>query len=40
MAGLGLTERHVQAIWYDAALRPKRLVTRRGSEVIVVSPGE
>lgn len=40
MAGLGLTERHVQAIWYDAALRPKRLVTRRGSEVFVVSPGE
>ena len=35
-----LTERHVQAIWYDAALRPKRLVTRRGSEVVVLSPGE
>jgi len=35
-----LTERHVQAIWYDAALRPKRLVTRRGSEVVVVSPGD
>ena len=34
-----LTERHVQAIWYDAALRPKNLVTRRGSEVRVVSPG-
>ena len=34
-----LTERHVQAIWYDAALRPKKLVTRRGSEVTVVSPG-
>ena len=36
----GLTERHVQAIWYDAALRPPRLYTRRGSEVAVVSPGE
>lgn len=35
-----MTERHVQAIWYDALLRPKRLVTRRGSEVRVVSPGE
>ena len=36
----GLTERHVQAIWYDAALRPSRLYTRRGNEVAVVSPGE
>lgn len=35
-----LTERHVQAIWYDAALRPPRLRTRRGTEVAVVSPGE
>ena len=35
-----ITERHVQAIWYDAAFRPERLVTRRGSEVRVVSPGE
>ena len=35
-----LTERHVQAIWYDAALRPKRLRTRRGSEVSVITPGE
>ena len=35
-----LTERHVQAIWYDEALRPKNLVTRRGSELWVVHPGE
>jgi hypothetical protein len=35
-----LTERHVQAIWYDASLRPRRLVTRRGEEVVVLSPGE
>jgi len=35
-----ITERHVQAIWYDAALRPRDLRTRRGSEVTVVSPGE
>ena len=35
-----ITERHVQAIWYDEALRPKSLVSRRGSEVHVVHPGE
>ena len=35
-----VTERHVQAVWYDSALRPRRLFTRRGSEVVVVSPGE
>ena len=35
-----ICERHVQAIWYDSALRPQRLVTRRGSEVFVISPGE
>ena len=35
-----ISERHVQAIWYDAALRPARLVTRRGSEVRVLDPGE
>lgn len=35
-----ITERHVQAIWYDAALRPRRLFTRRGTEVNVVTPGE
>ena len=35
-----ITERHVQAIWYDASLRPRRLYTRRGVEVSVVSPGE
>lgn len=35
-----ISERHVQAIWYDAALRPQNLVTRRGQAVRVVSPGE
>ena len=35
-----ITERHVQAIWYDANLRPRHLTTRRGSAVTVVSPGE
>ena len=37
---MDVTERHVQAVWYDAALRPERLVTRRGTTVKVVSPGE
>ena len=35
-----LTERHVQAIWYDEKLRPGRLLTRRGVAVRVVDPGE
>ncbi len=35
-----LSERHVQAIWYDAGLRPRHLVTRRGTEVRVVHPGD
>lgn len=35
-----ITERHVQAIWYDPTLRPSHLVTRRGNEVHVISPGE
>ena len=35
-----ITERHVQAIWYDDRLRPSNLVSRRGESVRVVSPGE
>lgn len=35
-----VTERHVQAIWYDAAFRPANLFTRRGSEVRVIHPGD
>lgn len=35
-----ITERHVQAIWYDMTLRPRRLLTHCGNEVRVVSPGE
>lgn len=35
-----LTERHVQAIWYDRYMRPERLVTRQGLEVRVVHPGD
>ena len=34
-----LTERHVQAIWYDGALRPQPLRTIGGGEVVVVNPG-
>ncbi len=32
-------ERHLHCIWYDAALRPARLQTDRGEEVIVDDPG-
>ncbi len=35
-----ITERHVQAIWYDRAFRPARLTTTAGEEVRVVYPGE
>lgn len=35
-----LTERHVQAIWYDRCMRPERLSTRQGAEVRVVHPGD
>ena len=34
-----VTERHVQAIWYDSALRPKFLRTIRGGDVTVIDPG-
>ncbi len=34
-----LTERHVQAIWYDREFRPERLLTRRGTPVRVIHPG-
>lgn len=34
-----LTERHVQAVWYDREMRPERLVTRGGVAVRVVDPG-
>lgn len=35
-----ITERHVQAIWYDGRLRPANLFSRRGESVRVLSPGE
>ena len=34
-----ILERHVQAIWYDPALRPKNLFSRKGQEVKVIDPG-
>ena len=34
-----ITERHVQALWYDGALRPKNLRTTEGVPVRVVDPG-
>ena len=40
MNGRGPSERRVQAIWYDASLRPQRLLANDGREVYVASPGE
>lgn len=34
-----LSERHVQAIWYDRVLRPDGLVTRTGEAIQVIYPG-
>lgn len=34
-----LSERHVQALWYDGALRPQELQTPRGLSVHVIDPG-
>ena len=34
-----VSERHVQAIWYDAALRPANLRTADGAPIRVVDPG-
>ena len=35
-----VTERHVQAIWYDGALRPAALHTTQGAPVEVLDPGD
>ena len=35
-----LTERHVQAIWYDCTIRPEVMRTSQGARVRVVHPGE
>ena len=34
-----ISERHVQALWYDGALRPKDLRTTDGLSVRVIDPG-
>ena len=34
-----LTERHVQAAWYDRQIRPETLCTSRGESVAVIHPG-
>ena len=34
-----LTERHVQAAWYDRAIRPERLYSMKGECVTVIHPG-
>ncbi len=38
-SGFSHTERHLQCIWFDAALRPAGLRTRDGETVTVISPG-
>lgn len=38
--GETLTERHVQAIWYDRDIRPGALYTRAGEPLRVVYPGD
>ncbi len=35
-----LTERHIQALWYDQAFRPQRLFTKDGELVQIVYPGD
>jgi len=40
MRAMSITERHVQAIWYDRDLRPAQLFTHDGETVRVVHPGE
>ena len=37
--GETLTERHVQAAWYDRAIRPERLYSMKGESVTVIHPG-
>lgn len=39
-AGEPLTERHVQAVWFDGELRPAAMSTGDGETVTVVHPGE
>ena len=38
--GESLTERHLQAIWYDGSLRPQNMRTTSGARITVIDPGE
>ncbi len=38
--GFAYTERHLQCVWFDAALRPGTLQTEKGEAVIVEHPGQ
>ena len=38
--GEPLTERHLQALWYDRDMRPPVLLDREGREIRVANPGE
>jgi len=38
--GFPYTERHLQCVWFDAALRPVPLKTAQGEEIIVEHPGQ
>jgi hypothetical protein len=39
LRGFSHSERHLQCVWFDPALRPARLRTREGEEVAVEDPG-
>ena len=38
--GFSYTERHLQCVWFDAALRTGTLKTEQGDEIIVEHPGQ
>ncbi|MBU0714274.1 MAG: DUF2851 family protein [Verrucomicrobia bacterium] len=38
--GFYYTERHLQCVWFDAALRPGNLKTEQGDEIVVEHPGQ
>ena len=39
-SGEPLTERHLQALWYDRDMRPPVLYDSEGTEIRVIDPGE
>ena len=40
MRGFPYTERHLQCVWFDAALRPGTLKTEQGDVIVVEHPGQ